>query len=415
MNHMTGRDSGRIGLAEVVELTHRHLGLDVAYITELTTDGQVYRAAAGDAAAFDIVLGADARAALHEGVLGDQAPQATAGAAGAIGGAFIGVPLRLSDGTPFGTLCGLSSGERADLDQRDVGFMSMLGEVVVGALDEQWRQQQLRSDIERLIYREDLHVAYQPIIDLEAERCVGFEALARFPEPFARPDWTLAAAQRFGLALELERLVVREAWKMIPSLRPGQFLALNVSPDALVELARRANLRDDLPLRQLVIEVTEHAGVDSYGPLRKELAPLRERGLRIAVDDAGAGYASLRHVLELRPDIIKVDRSLIHGLARDHAQRVAVGAFRSIARHLRATVVAEGVERVEDLEAALELGLQAAQGYLLGRPTADKDIVARWLRCERWRGVPGSPARKARALSGPRRRAIKAPQTQVRR
>jgi EAL domain-containing protein (putative c-di-GMP-specific phosphodiesterase class I) len=326
--------------------------------------------------------------------------------AGAVG-AFIGVPLSLSNGTPFGTLCGLSRGEREELDRRDVGFMSMLGEVVVEALDEQWREQRLRSQILRLIDREDLHVAYQPIIDLRTERCLGFEALARFPEPFAQPDWTLAAAKRFGLALELERLVLREAWNMIPALGPGQFLALNVSPDALVELARRANRREDLPLSRLVIEVTEHAGVDSYGPLQRELAPLRARGLRIAVDDAGAGYASLRHVLELRPDIIKVDRSLIHGLALDNAQRVAVGAFRSIARQLRAKVVAEGVERTEDLQAAFDLGLDAAQGYLLGRPTADAASVARWLRCERWRVVRDLSGRKVRSPSRGRRHTIK--------
>jgi EAL domain-containing protein (putative c-di-GMP-specific phosphodiesterase class I) len=170
---------------------------------------------------------------------------------------------------------------------------------------------------------------------------------------------------------------------MLPRLRPGQFLALNLSPEALVELAHRANLREDLPLGQLVIEVTEHSVVDSYAALHRELGPLRARGLRIAVDDAGAGYASLRHVLELRPDFIKVDRSLIHGISDDHARRVAVSAFLSLALDLGATVVAEGVEREADLTTVGELGLHAVQGFLLGRPTSDQRVLSQWIGSQR--------------------------------
>jgi EAL domain-containing protein (putative c-di-GMP-specific phosphodiesterase class I) len=337
MTETDSRDGARMGLSHVVELTRRHLDLDVAFIVELAEESrQVYRAVAGDAAAFGIVVGEDALA--------------TARAARVE--TCVEVPMLLSDGGRYGTLCGLSRAARPDLGTRDTDFMSMLGEVIIEELDALREQQQLYTAILRLIETEDLKVAYQPIIDLRSGQCLGVEALARFPKPFTRPDVTLAAATRLGLGLELERLVIREAWKTLPKLGPGQYLALNVSPHVLVELARRANLRDDLPLSQLVVEVTEHSVVDCYAPLLDELAPLRERGLRIAVDDAGAGYASLRHVLELRPDIVKVDRSLIHGIAGDHAQRVAVGAFLSLATQLRACVVAEGVERHSDPLAA---------------------------------------------------------------
>ncbi len=326
-------------------------------------------------------------------------------------GAFIGVPLHLSDGTRFGALCGLSRTARCDLGQRDAQFMAMLGELLVDELDEERNRRKLQSEFTRVIDTEDLQVAYQPIFDLRTERCLGIEALARFSEPFRKPDWALAAAEQFGLRLELERLVVREAWKLLPALGPGQFLALNVAPDALVELARRANLRDDLPLSSLVIEVTEHAVVDRYGPLLGELAPLRARGLRIAVDDAGAGYASLRHVLELRPDLVKVDRSLIDGIARDHAKRVAVGAFLSLALDLRASVVAEGVESGEDLRAARELGVHAAQGFLLGRPTTDPQVLAQWIGTAA-HGPGGAPPLVRSSGFVPRRRV---PQVPVRR
>jgi EAL domain-containing protein (putative c-di-GMP-specific phosphodiesterase class I) len=101
--------------------------------------------------------------------------------------------------------------------------------------------------------------------------------------------------------------------------------------------------------------------------------------MRIAVDDAGAGYASLRHVLELRPDFIKVDRSLIHGIADDHARRVAVSAFLSLALDIGSLVIGEGVERPVDLAVVRELGLHAVQGFLLAQPTSSPDALSRWI------------------------------------
>jgi len=274
-------------MARAVELTYRYLGVDATYIAELTDAGQVNVVSAGDAAAFSVLPGEDPapdtpfrlthlaaelpcviRDAAADGRAGDLPPGHPIPL-----GAFIGVPLRLSDGERFGALCGLSRTPRPALDDRDVRFMSMLGELIVEDLHEHRRQQKLRAALLGLIEAEDLKVAYQPIIDLQSEDCLGIEALARFPEPFAKPDWTLAAAQGFGLSMELERLVVSQAWKVLPLLGPGQFLALNLAPDALLELAAGASLRDDLPLDQVVVEVTEHSVVDCYETLHRELKP----------------------------------------------------------------------------------------------------------------------------------------------
>jgi|GEM_PF-705393 len=395
-----------MGVTRVVELAVRDLGFDAAFVAQLTDEGHVYVAVAGDADAFGLsvgdpiptvnedgegeVTGPVQRTAFCRRVIAGEIPAVITDAVaderlsdltppGVRIGAFIGVPLRLADGEPFGALCGVSRAPRPELDERDARFMSMLGGAIVDELDTRRAHQLLASRLVRIIDTEDVEMAFQPIIDLYGRRYAGVEALARFPEPFTRPDRTFAAADAYGLRLELERLVIREAWKIIPELGCDQFLALNVAPEALLELARRANLRDDLPLSQLVVEVTEHAVIDRYPPLLDELAPLRAQGLRVAVDDAGAGYASLRHVLELRPDFIKVDRSLIHGLADDRAKRAAVRACQSIAIDLRASVIAEGVERPEDLAMAIELGLQGAQGFLLGRPTTDRDALSQWI------------------------------------
>ncbi len=293
-------------------------------------------------------------------------------------GAFIGVPLRLSDGTTYGTLCGMDHNPDHTLSKRDVLFMTMLGELIIYDLDEQRRQERLRVDLMNLIETEGIDIAFQPIIDLRSGSCLGVEALARFPKPFGPPDQTFADAEAVDLGLDLERLAVREAWKVLPRLGPEQFLAFNVSPNALVELARRARQRDDLPLSRLVVEITEQSVVASYTDLTDSLTPLRNKGLRIGVDDAGAGYASLHHIVELRPDFIKVDRSLVDGLADDHARRVAVSAFVLLSLDLGATIVAEGVESPRDLAALCDLGVHAAQGYLLGKPSTKRSDLTRW-------------------------------------
>ncbi len=393
MKGLLGPHNGRVELDRVVALAHCHLGLDVVFLAELTVAGEVSRAVAGDISSFQsdlvddpssdssycrLLLAGEIPNLIHDATVDERVCELPLARQAPIG-SFIGVPLRLSDGTSYGALCGLSHTPDPTLDERDVRFMSMLGELIVPDLDEQRARERLEADIMRLVESERVDIAYQPIMDLHDGRCIGIEALARFPHPFGAPDVTLILARTVDLSLELERLAIREAWKVIPSLGPEQFLALNVSPDALVELARRANLRTDLPLTQLVVEITEHSAVDSYSALHRELAPLREQGLRIAVDDAGAGYASLRHVLELQPDFIKVDRSLIHGIADDHARRVAVSAFLSLALDLGSTVVAEGVERPVDLDAVRDLGLHAVQGYLLGRPTLDPSALSRWI------------------------------------
>jgi diguanylate cyclase (GGDEF)-like protein len=386
-------ERGLVALERAVKFALSHLRLDAVFASELTDTGEVYRAVAGDGASFGVDShGEYARApdlcrSLRAGEIPclvcdaatDERLRTVQGQLSSPFGAFIAAPLALPDGRPFGTLCGLSHFARPDLLERDASFMAALAEALAEALGERREEDELRAAISRLIETEDIKIAFQPIIDLRSQRCIGVEALARFPQPFHEPARTFVTADKFGLRFELERMAIVEAWKILPSLGREQFLSLNVSPNTLVELSRRANLRDDLPLSQLVVEVTEHAGVDSYSLLLERLAPLRAAGLRIAVDDAGAGYASLRHVLELRPDFIKIDRSLIDGIAHDRVQRVAASAFQSIAADLRARVVAEGVERDEDLKVVRELGVDAAQGYLLGRPTTDPAAIAPWL------------------------------------
>ncbi|MDE3087505.1 MAG: EAL domain-containing protein, partial [Acidobacteriota bacterium] len=163
------------------------------------------------------------------------------------------------------------------------------------------------AEVRALVEEKAFSVVFQPVVDLGTRRVAGMEALSRFPGIGGRPDEVFADAWRLGRGLELEQAVVAEAVERAKGRPSEVFLALNVSP-ATASSARFGDLASAIPrLDTTVVELTEHAPVEDYARLRANLAPLRDAGLRLAVDDTGAGYASLRHVLELTPDFIKLD------------------------------------------------------------------------------------------------------------
>lgn len=213
-----------------------------------------------------------------------------------------------------------------------------------------------------------LTLAFQPIVHVATSRLVGFEALARFADA-RTPDAWFDEADQVGLRAELELFAVERALAALPLVAPHLSLSINASPEVLQDDRFAAALRrPEVPLDRLVIEVTEHARIESYEALAEALRPLRQAGARLAVDDTGAGYASLTHVLRLRPDIIKLDRSLVTEVSGDRARRTLITALILLALELGASVTAEGVETEQDLRAVEDLGVDQVQGYLLGQP-----------------------------------------------
>jgi EAL domain-containing protein (putative c-di-GMP-specific phosphodiesterase class I) len=210
---------------------------------------------------------------------------------------------------------------------------------------------------------ETMRVALQPVIDLRDGHVVGVEALARFADGRSPADW-FAEAHDVGLGPELEIRAVARALEVAP---PGRHISLNLSPSTLAhkDLAGALTARPDL---DIVLELTEHAVVDDYDALVERLQPLRDMGIRVAVDDAGSGYASMRHILSLRPDLVKLDRSLISQIHNDPARRALAESLVDFARKIGADLVAEGIEVADELVACQDLGIVYAQGYLLGRP-----------------------------------------------
>lgn len=208
---------------------------------------------------------------------------------------------------------------------------------------------------------------FQPLADLASGRVVGYEALARFPSAGGRtPDVIFAQAHGCGLGPELEAAAIEAALQ--PANRPpDSILAVNVSPSALTSDVVREVLRA-ADLERIVIEITEHEFVPEDGLLAATLDELRERGARIAIDDAGAGHAGLSQLMRVRPDIVKLDRDLIHDIDADPVRMALVESFIRFARNVGSTVCAEGIETMQELEMLADLDVQWGQGYALARP-----------------------------------------------
>jgi EAL domain-containing protein (putative c-di-GMP-specific phosphodiesterase class I) len=225
----------------------------------------------------------------------------------------------------------------------------------------------LRGEIERFVSGHGVWMVFHPIVDLETREAIGVEALARFGSiPVKPPDQWFAAATALELGLQLELRTMKEALEGLPKIPDGVFLSLNCSHHTAgaPELVDRL---DGVEPR-IVLEITEHEAIEDYGALAEALAPLRERGLRVAVDDVGAGYASLRHALQLAPDMVKMDISLTRGIDRDAGRRALATALISFAAETNMTIVAEGIETAGELAALRELGVRYGQGFHLALP-----------------------------------------------
>jgi diguanylate cyclase (GGDEF)-like protein len=234
-----------------------------------------------------------------------------------------------------------------------------------------------RTQVQAVIDSEDaLEPVFQPIVELATGRVAGYEALTRFTgaEPARAPDLWFAQARRCGLGPALEAKALAVALS-VPGRPPGTFLSLNVSPGALVSAEVAAVLTPDLS--DVVIELTEDEVFSSDIALDATLSALRDRGARIAVDDAGAGYAGLQQVVRVAPEILKIDRSLITGIDVDASKMALVEALARFASTTGAAVCGEGIETVEELRMLARADATYAQGYALARPgPAWRDVDA---------------------------------------
>lgn len=232
------------------------------------------------------------------------------------------------------------------------------------------------SELDKIFTHGDLNTLFQPILSLSEQRIYGYEALSRGPStsPLHAPLPLFSAARQCGRLGELERLCRKTACERFCALNLDSLLFLNVCPELLLEPDHQPGhtveilARLGLPPERVVIELTEQMPIADVGLLQTALQHYRAMGFSIALDDLGAGYSSLRMWSELRPDYVKIDRHFIDGIDRDPVKREFVDSILSMARASRAKVIAEGIERSEELATLMEMGVDLLQGYLLGRP-----------------------------------------------
>ena len=366
----------------------KHLGMDVAFVGQFAEGRRVFRyvdAAVdgapqpGDSDALEgtyCALVAEGRIPELIADASRVAPE-NAFVVGRAVGSQLCVPMVAADGRTWGTFCCFSREADDSLSERDLSLTAVFAGLALQAIERgraaDASLSEIRKRITHVLKLDRVYAVFQPVYALADRRVAGFECLSRFDaEPQQGPDFWFAEAASVGLGADLELGVIRRALPAVERLPKATPVSFNVSPGLLLdgrlsrELAAGGNgarLAD-----RLILEITEHETVQEHERLVTALEPLRAMGVRVAIDDAGAGYSSFRHIVRLRPDVIKLDLRLTRDIDHDPARRALASALIRYARETRADVVAEGVETQAELDTLRELGIAKAQGYFFGRP-----------------------------------------------
>ncbi|MBD1914326.1 MULTISPECIES: EAL domain-containing protein [Cyanophyceae] len=295
-------------------------------------------------------------------------------------GAHLSVPIRLGNGQIYGTFCCFSSRPDFTLGDRDLSlvrlFANFASRQISRELAAERQHREMRQRIVSVLESESFTIVYQPIVHLVDNKIIGVEALTRFwSRPIRSPDVWFNEAAEVGLSEELEMAAIAKALTSFAYLPDDVYLSLNVSPDNILNGAIHRTLHE-APLHRIVLEVTEHVSIPDYSQFGQALAPLRERGLRLAVDDAGSGYASFLHILKLNPEIIKLDIGLIRHIDTDLKRRALTVALVGFAQEIGSKLIAEGIETAAERATLEQLRVNKAQGYLLGHPLPISETVA---------------------------------------
>lgn len=283
------------------------------------------------------------------------------------------VPMRRRNGEVHGSLCCFSYRPRPDIEERDMQMIRSVAQIVSdqieSRIEHEERGEGAAKEIARLIVDDALTVIHQPIYDLTDWHLIGHECLMRHKQsPDRSPRELLDQARAAGRTLELELHIARKALATLDPAHPERFIAINVSPETLASPALRTVIPEGLASR-LVIELNQQEAAREHGSIKAAIEVLKERAW-VAVSSEGVGFAGLQALVDLGPDIVKIDRDFLAGIAADSSRRALVKALVQFATETGVTLIAQGVETREDLQALRELGVRFAQGDVLGKPAA---------------------------------------------
>lgn len=372
-------------MRDLVDALRRHLSMEVAFIGELTDRQRILRVVAAQGPDGPRSGRADPEAESHcaqvvEGrlpeILGDISEHPTAAGLQAVRdleiAAYIEVPLRLPGGELYGTLCCYDRTENNSLGERDLALMRAVAEVLGERIARRRKEDQeayaFRAALTSTLGSDAIQVAWQPIVRVNDRQPIGNEALARFPEiPQIATGEMFMMARRLTPDLNLDMQVLERVLAQRGKDDGGQLRFINAWPELLTEsrffdLIKRAG-------KDVVIELVEDPATIPTEMLKQAAMRVRRYGLRVAIDDVGTGHSNLARLVEICPDYIKLDRSLIREIDRDPAKQALVATFVSFSERIGGQIVAEGVERAAELEVLADLRVPLAQGFYIGRPT----------------------------------------------
>lgn len=373
-------------ITRVLAEARDRLGMDVAFVSHFSDGQRVFRYLDGDVTSMGLEIGASdpLEASYCARIVAGEAPElmrdaqeepsvADIPATRELGiGAHVSVPIVFSDGHLYGTFCCFSRSPDDSLDERDISMMRALATLVADQLEveemQQREQDRAAARVRSVLSDDGLRTVLQPVVSL-SDRCVTFvEALSRFDTtPYRTPDRWFADGWTCGLGIELELKAVRTALETLDQLPADVNLSFNISPETALSSELLDIFETSDPSR-LIVEVTEHSEVLDYSPLKRALLELRAAGVSLAVDDVGAGHSGLHRLLELQPEILKLDITMTAGVHRDEIRRALARAIASFARASGLSTVAEGIETPQEVEVLRELGIDCGQGYHFSRP-----------------------------------------------
>ena len=262
------------------------------------------------------------------------------------------------------TDAGPSPDAAADALGAAIDYAAIAAHLLAPGLADLGKRDVRRQELETILRERCFESVFQPIIDLETERAVGYEALTRFHNGI-RPDLVFAEAQAVGIGAELEMATIASVLEQACRLPKDTWVSVNVSPATICDDRFRRQLEGYPGL--LVLELTEHDRVDDYERVRRCMAEFAD-SVWLSVDDAGSGFASLQHILELDPDYIKLDRSWVMGIDHDVARQALVAGLGHFSDRFGCTLIAEGIETEDELATLRQLAAPLGQGFLLGIP-----------------------------------------------
>ncbi|MGL5447021.1 MAG: sensor domain-containing phosphodiesterase [Rhabdaerophilum sp.] len=369
-----------------LEAIRNHLGMEVAYVSEFSAENSIFRAVdapgfegvikPGDSQPLDDIFCRHILAGRLPEVMPDVSQEPLAMSLPIMQklpiGSHISVPIRLPDGEAYGMFCCLSLKPSPSLNDRDLQVMRVFAEMAAEEIAQERNARRSKDEmtarIKDVLTREAFNPVFQPIFDLKTGAAMGVECLCRFPGDAQRsPDVWFKEANACELGLALEIATMRKALAASRNFPRDLYVSVNASPE-LVMSGQLPAVLSAYPGRRIVIELTEHARVEDYVMLNAALKLLRSRGYDIAVDDAGSGYSSLQHIIQIAPNIIKLDIALTRGVDTDQARRALISALIYFARETGAMIIAEGIETEQECTSLRALGIDKGQGYLLGRP-----------------------------------------------